>query len=251
MALEGRRATLEQGRDAAWTSLQGVEILIDLGRFDEAEALMPRIDAQPRYGMYLTNFDLRRGELALLRGDHVTARQALEEAGEAAQRAGQPQYYGPHGTFMGELLRREGDLEGARAVVEAAAPLLEDDTVRVARLAALGARVEADAAARARDLGRADAEADAAQRAARHAQTAAQVIGRRTPVERAFAAEAAAHATRARGDDATAELREAIAQYEALDRPHFVALLQLFAEPSSCCAPATATAPPSWPAPRL
>jgi DNA-binding CsgD family transcriptional regulator len=228
VALEGRRTDREQGREAAWVSLQAVEILIDLGRLDEAEALMPRIDEQPRYGMYLTNFDLRRGELALLRGDHATARQALDEAGEAARRAGQPQYYGPHGTFMGELLRREGDLDGARAVIEAAAPLLEDDSVRVARLAALGARVEADAAARARDLGRADAEADAAQRATRHAQTAAQVIGRRTPVEGAFAAEAEAHATRARGDDATAALREAIARFEELDRPHFVAMLQLF-----------------------
>jgi DNA-binding NarL/FixJ family response regulator len=227
VALEGRAIGEQHNRPTAWIGLQGVEILIDLGRLDEATALMPNHGDQPAYGMYLTNFDLRRGELALLRGDHTTARAALEEAGVAAQRSGQPQYYGPHGALMGELLRREGDLEGARAVVETAAPLLEDDTVRVARLAALGARVEADAADRARDLGRDDDAGAAALRAARHAEVAEAAVGPRTPVERAFAAEATAHAARARGDDAEPQLRQAIAFFEELGRPHAVATLRL------------------------
>jgi ATP/maltotriose-dependent transcriptional regulator MalT len=227
VALEGRAISEDANRQSAWIGLQGVEILIDLGRLDEAAALMPSQGDQPAYGMYLTNFDLRRGELALLRGDHVTARAALEEAGAAAERSGQPQYYGPHGALMGELQRREGDLEAARATVEAAAPLREDDTVRVARLAALGARVEADAADRARDLGRVDDAAEAALRAMRHAEAAAEAVGPRSPVEQAFAAEAAAHAARARGDDAEAELRTAIARFEQLGRPHPVATLKL------------------------
>jgi DNA-binding CsgD family transcriptional regulator/tetratricopeptide (TPR) repeat protein len=227
VAIEGRQAGPGTDREGAWISLQGAEILIDLGRLDEAETFLPHDDDRPAYGMYLTNVDLRRGELALLRGDHAGARAYLDEAGEAARRAGQPQYYGPHATFMGELLRREGDLEGARAVVEAAVPLLEDDTVRVARLAALGARVEADAAERARDLGRATDAGDAATRAARHAEAAERAVGPRTPVERAFAAEAAAHAARARGEDATDRLREAIASFQALGRPHPVAALRL------------------------
>ena len=142
-------------------------------------------------------------------------------------RAGQPQYHGPHGAFMGELLRREGDLDGARAVVAAAAPLLAGDTVRVARLAALGARIEADEAARARDLGRTDDAAEAAARAARHADEAAAVIGPRSKVERAYATVAAAYATCARGDDARDQLREAIERFEELGHPHPAALMRM------------------------
>jgi DNA-binding CsgD family transcriptional regulator/tetratricopeptide (TPR) repeat protein len=227
VALEGRAQTEESNRTQGWMSLQAVEILIELGRLDEAEALMPRQDDRPAYGMYLTNLDLRRGELALLRGDHATALDVLEEAGRVALRAGQPQYYGPHGAFMGELRRREGDLDAARAAVEAAAPLLEGDTVRAARLAALGACIEAEAADRARDLGRDDEAAQAAMRAAKHAEVAEAAIGPRSRVERAFAAEASAHAKRARGEQATARMQEAIVLFEGLGRPHPAATLRL------------------------
>jgi DNA-binding CsgD family transcriptional regulator len=227
VAIEGRAVTEESNRTQAWMSLQAVEILIDLGRLDEAEALMPAIDDRPAHGMYLTNLDLRRGELALLRGDHDTARTVLEEAGRVALYAGQPQFHGPHGTFMGELHRREGDLDAAREAIESAAPLLAGDTVRAARLAALGAQVEAEAADRAHDLGRADDADRAAQRAAAHAARAQAAIGRRSRVERAFAAEAAAHATRARGAAADDELLAAIGMFEELGRPHPAATMLL------------------------
>jgi DNA-binding NarL/FixJ family response regulator len=227
VALEGRERIEGANRSQGWLSLQAAEILIDLGRLDEAEALMPNPGDRPAYGMYLTNLDLRRGELALLRGDHETARALLEEAGRVALRAGQPQYHGPHGAFLGELLRREGDLDAARATIAAAAPLLAGDTVRIARLAALGARIEADEAARARDLGRSGDAAEAAARAARNAEAAAGVIGPRSDIERAYAAAAAAYATCARGDDARDELREAIARFEALGYPHQAALMRM------------------------
>src|SRR3954471_12494239 len=184
IALEGRERIEGANRSQGWLSLQAAEILLDLGRLDEAEALMPRDGDRPAYGIYLSNLDLRRGELALLRGDHATARALLEEAGRVAMRAGQPQYHGPHGAFLGELLRREGDLDAARATIAAAAPLLAGDTVRIARLAARGARIEADEAARARDLGRSGDAAEAAARAARNAEAAAGVIGPRSKVER-------------------------------------------------------------------
>jgi DNA-binding CsgD family transcriptional regulator/tetratricopeptide (TPR) repeat protein len=227
IALEGRARIEGANRSQGWLSLQAAEILLDLGRLDEAEALMPRDGDRPAYGMYLTNLDLRRGELALLRGDHETARALLEEAGRVAMRAGQPQYHGPHGAFLGELLRREGDLGAARATVEAAAPLLEGDTVRVARLAAVGARIEADEADRARDLGRSDDAAAAAARAARHAEAAANVIGPRSRLERAYAAAAAAYATCARGEDAGDQMRAAIALFEELGQPHAPALMRM------------------------
>jgi DNA-binding CsgD family transcriptional regulator/tetratricopeptide (TPR) repeat protein len=227
VAMQGRAETEESNRTQAWMSLQAVEILIDLGRLDEAEALMPPIDDRPAHGMYLTNLDLRRGELALLRGDHETARVVLDEAGRVALYAGQPQFHGPHSTFMGELHRREGDLDAARAAVEAAVPLLASDTVRATRLAALGARIEAEAAHRARDLGHGDEAAAAAGRAAAHAARAQTLIGPRSRVERAFATEAAAYATRARGDRATEQLLTAIGLFEELGRPYPAATLRL------------------------
>jgi DNA-binding CsgD family transcriptional regulator len=91
----------------------------------------------------------------------------------------------------------------------------------------VGARVEADAADRARDLGRTADASDAAMRAARQAETAERAVGPRTPVERAFAAEAAAYAAIACGDGAADRLREAIAIFEGLGRPHPVASLRL------------------------
>src|SRR3954447_674776 len=227
VAMEGRIQTEESNRTQAWMSLQAVEILIDLGRLDEAEALMPRIDDRPAHGMYLTNLDLRRGELALLRGDHETARTVLEEAGRVALYAGQPQFHGPYGASMGELHRRGGDIEAARAAVETAVPLLASDTVRAARLAALGARIEADAADRARDLGRTADAAQAAARASSHAARAQAAIGPRSRLERAFAAEAAAYAARARGEFAADALLAAIGLFEELSRPHPAATMLL------------------------
>jgi DNA-binding CsgD family transcriptional regulator len=226
-ALEGRAVTEESNRTQAWLSLQAVEILIDLGRLAEADTYMPRYDDRPAHGMYLANLDLRRAELALLRGDHGTARTVLEEAGRVALHAGQPQFQGPHGAFMGELHRREGDLEAARAAIEDAAPTLGGDTVRAARLAALGAQVEAEAADRARDLGRSDEAERAAARAADHAARAQAAIGGRSRVERAYAAEARAHATRARGGSADDELLAAIGMFEELGRPHPAASMLL------------------------
>jgi DNA-binding CsgD family transcriptional regulator len=227
VALEGRDVTEESNRTQAWMSLQAVEILIDLGRLDEAEALMPRIDDRPAHGMYLTNLDLRRGELALLRGDHDTARTVLDEAGRVALYAGQPQFHGPHASFMGELHRRAGELDAARAAIESAAPLLTGDTVRVARISALGALIEAEAAERARDLGRADEATAAADRSEAHAAAARESVGRRSRVERAYAAEAASHAARARRGESRDELLAAIGSYEELGRPHPAATMRL------------------------
>jgi DNA-binding CsgD family transcriptional regulator len=227
VALEGREVTEQSNRTQAWMSLQAVEILIDLGRLAEADALMPPLDDRPAHGMYLSNIDLRRAELALLRGDHETARAVLDEAGRVALYAGQPQFHGPHASLMGELHRREGDLDAARAAIDAAAPVLAGDTVRAARLAALGARIEAEAADRARDLGRGDEAEQAAARAHAHAARARAAVGRRSRVERAYAAEAAAHAARAREGVAADELLTAIGMFEELGRPHPAATLRL------------------------
>jgi len=98
---------------------------------------------------------------------------------------------------------------------------------RRATLAALGARIESEAADRARDLGRGDEAAEAAARAADHAARAQAAIGRRSRVERAYAAEACAHASRARGGEPADELLAAVGLFEELSRPHPAATLLL------------------------
>ena len=68
----------------------------------------------------------------------------------------EPQWIGPLGSLRAELERRAGDLEAARAAIDDALDRLDfcsQDVARMARVAAAGVRVEADAAVRARDLG--------------------------------------------------------------------------------------------------
>ena len=68
----------------------------------------------------------------------------------------EPQWIGPLGALRAELERRAGDLEAARAAIDNALDRLDfcsQDVARMARVAATGVRVEADAAVRARDLG--------------------------------------------------------------------------------------------------
>src|SRR5207247_10017517 len=75
--------------------------------------------------------------------------------------------------------------------------------------------------------GRPGDAAEAAARAAGHADGATRVIGPRSRIERAYAAAAAAYATCARGDDARDPLREAIARFEDLGHPHPAAVLRM------------------------
>src|SRR5439155_10734438 len=80
---------------------------------------------------------------------------------------------------------------------------------------------------RARDLGRDDEAAQAAEHAQAYAARAHASIGRRSRVERAHAAEADAYAAHARGDSATAQLLSAIGLFEELGRPHAAATMLL------------------------
>ena len=86
-----------------------------------------------------------------------------------------------------ELERRSGDIDAARAAVDEALDQLEycsEDVVRIAGVAATGVRVEADAAERARDLGDAEAERVALERAERPDRSAAAAAEAGGPVER-------------------------------------------------------------------
>ena len=131
------------------------ELAFEAGDWEAAEAALPS-PGRPAMGTTFINDSLRRIELALGRGDHDVARRLLDEADDVAADTREPQWIGPLGSLRAELERRTGDLDAARAAIDDALDRLDfcsQDVGRMARVAATGARVEADAAVRARDLG--------------------------------------------------------------------------------------------------
>jgi len=136
----------------------------------------------------------------------------------------EPQYLAGCGALRGELERREGDLDAARAVVEEAIDRIEfcsEDGERLAEVACVGVRVEADTAERARDLGDEEAERGAKLRAEimqSRVQAAADDLD--LPVPSAHAASAAADVARALGEADPALYAAAAVAWEALERPY-------------------------------
>jgi DNA-binding CsgD family transcriptional regulator/tetratricopeptide (TPR) repeat protein len=169
-ALAVARQGLEAGltrpwRTADWLRLAISEYSYHLGDWDEAEAAIPAASRRHTGGTFLL-WQLCRGQLALGRGDHELAGDALTAVSEAAGTSSEPQFVGVYGVLLSELLRRRGDLDRARAAVDDALDRIEycsEDIVRVAALAVAGLRIEGDAGELARD--RHDDEAAAAVRA--------------------------------------------------------------------------------------
>ena len=153
-------------RAARWLAMQRAEIEFGLGEWDAAEAHLPHRGRLT--GTTLAYFNLTRAGLLLGRGDTRAARPLLEETARILALSLEPQYLAGCGALRGELERREGDLDAARAVVEEAIDRIEfcsEDGERLAEVACVGVRVEADAAERARDLGDEEAERGARLRA--------------------------------------------------------------------------------------
>jgi DNA-binding CsgD family transcriptional regulator len=228
------------GYKAEWVKLLVAEIAIDRGRWTEADALL----AGERGGattVALLYGELTRAALALGRGQHEAARAHLALLEREAQAIVEPQFIGPLGEMQAELERRCGDLEAARAAVQAALDRIltcTDDAARVARVAAAGVAVEADAAQRARDLGDHDAE----RAAVRHAEDLLLYVEAATAsedddeppagfreVECAYLATARAELARARGEDDPASWTAAAECWEALERPYPAAAVRLAA----------------------
>ncbi|HET6550823.1 MAG TPA: response regulator transcription factor, partial [Solirubrobacter sp.] len=183
--------------------------------------------ARPAMGTTFINDALRRIELALGRGNHDAARTLLDQAADVARDTREPQWIGPLGALRAELERRAGDLDAARGAIDDALDRLDfcsQDVARMARVAATGVRVEADAAVRARDLGEDPAFAVGSAEALL-ARVEACAEGER-PVEAAFLASARAELARARGEDDPALWTAAVAAWEALGRPYRAAQAQ-------------------------
>ena len=209
-------------RAARWLAMQRAEIEFSLGDWDAAEAHLPHRGRLT--GTTLAYFNLTRAGLLLGRGDTRAARPLLEETARILAMSLEPQYLAGSGALRGELARREGDPDAARAIVEDAVDRIEfcsEDGERLAEVACVGVRVEADAAERARDLGDAEAERAAMLRAEMmQARVQAAADDLDLPVPSAHAASAAADAARAAGQADPALYAAAAEAWGALERPY-------------------------------
>jgi DNA-binding CsgD family transcriptional regulator/tetratricopeptide (TPR) repeat protein len=227
VAREGHERMADLGRSTSWLELLEAEIALDTGDWTHAEAHMP----EPRVaaGTTFVNSALRRAELALGRGDADRARALLVEVEAASGSLDEPQFLGVLGALRAELERRAGDLVAARAAIRRALDRIEtctDDVVRLARVAAVGVVVEADAAQRARDVGDGEAERRALLEADFHLARVGAAAEDGGPVERAWRASAEAEHARGRGHADPAAHEAAAELWEAVHRPYPAALLR-------------------------
>ncbi|HEX6020728.1 MAG TPA: AAA family ATPase [Solirubrobacter sp.] len=226
IADDGFAKLSELGGPRRWLALMRAELAFEAGDWAESKALLPS-PGRPSMGMTFVNEALRRIELALGEGDHETARTLLDQASDVAADSREPQWIGPLGALRAELERRAGDLDAARAAIDDALDRLDfcsQDVARMARVAAAGVRVEADAAVRARDLGE-DPSFALAMIEGLIARVEACAEGER-PVEHAFLATARAEQARAEDRDDPDLWAAAAAAWQALGRPYRAAKAQ-------------------------
>lgn len=226
VADEGHELAAKRGVPRRWLALLQAELAFEAGEWDVAAAALPS-PARPAMGTTFINDALRRTELALGRGEHETARALLDQAEDVAADTREPQWIGPLGALRAELERRAGDLDAAVAAIDNALDRLDfcsQDVPRMARVAASGVRVHADAAVRARDLGE-DPSLAIAMAEGLLARVEACAEGER-PVEAAFLTLARAELARAHGTDDPATWAEATEAWVALGRPYRAAQAQ-------------------------
>ncbi len=228
LAAAGEAEITPGDRSGIWIACVRAEVLFDLGRWDEAEAVLPnRNNAQG--GMTLANLLLQRGRLLLGRGDTVKARARIRLLQSSVAESVEPQWIAPVAGLAAELERREGNFGAAREAVDRAIDRIEfcsEDAARMAQICAAGVGVEADAAEGARARGDEEELRLALARAdlmAARTEAAAETMSR--SLELAYGATAEAQLARAnRAADAPALLAAAAAAWEGLSRPYPTAL---------------------------
>jgi DNA-binding CsgD family transcriptional regulator len=170
---------------------------------------------------------LREAELALGVGDLELAARCLSDIEPLVAESSEPQWIGGLGALLSELLRREHDLEGARQAVADALDRIElctDDVIRIARVSAVGACIEADLAQRARDLRERADERDAISRARIHAQRLRAAAQSGGPVEAAWERIGVAELGRARGRNDPRSWARAAESWESIQIPYRAAI---------------------------
>ncbi len=222
VAREGLESTPSRmGTHREWLLLTLSEIEFEAGDWRAARGHLDSGFSHPA-GLLLLFRLLREAETALGDGDHDLARGLLEQAEPLVARSSEPQWIAGLGVHLGELRRREGDLTGARAAVQNALDRIElctDDVMRVARVSAVGARIEADIAQRARDLREPKEAREAVARARIHAQRLKGAAQSGGPVEAAWSAVGAAELARARGKNDPALWGAVAERWDELQRP--------------------------------
>ncbi len=214
------------GRARDWLMLTVSELALEAGDWELARAHLEPPTVQT-VGVPLIFHLLRQADLALGEGDEETAARCLEEAEPLVAESSEPQWIGLLGSVLGDLRRRRRQLPEARAAVAAALDRLEvctDDVMRIARVSAIGARIEADFAQRGRDLREPGVVREAITRARLHVdrlRAAAQDGG---PVEQAWSTTGKAELVRARGRHDPAPWLAAASAWEAIERPYPVAI---------------------------
>ncbi len=229
VAEQGLAETTGPGRGSDWLTMTLGEIGWDLGEWAAARRRLPPGDRR-HVGITFAYVELKRAEVALADAEHEAARASLNRVADLVMGSREPQFIGLAGSLRGELERRCGDLAAARAAVDDGLDAIEfcsEDLARIARMSETGAWIEADAAQRARDLGDAEAEAEAIARAEGFVMRAEACASDGRPVEAARLASARAHLARARGA-ADPDLDAAAAEeWRALERPYHVAIAEL------------------------
>jgi DNA-binding CsgD family transcriptional regulator/tetratricopeptide (TPR) repeat protein len=213
-------------RSHDWMTMTVSELAFDLGDWKMARDYLTPPPARLT-GVVLMVRYLREAELSLGRGELDQAGEAIKAAGPLADASDQPQFIGLFGALSAELHRRRRDLEGARQAVQNALDRLElctDDVMRIARVTAVGMRVEADWAQRGRDLRERGLVRDALARARIHLDRLAAAAQEGGPVERAHLTEAKAEMARARGRGAARDWAQSAEAWEQLDRTYSEAI---------------------------
>jgi ATP/maltotriose-dependent transcriptional regulator MalT len=203
VAREGLESGSPNTRAYDWLTMNVVEFSYYLGHWNEARELLPS-QSRRRYGNQLFVWHMSRAVLALGRGDLDAARLDLDGMELPARESTEPQFVGAYGWMRAELERRGGNIDPARAAVDDALDQIEycsDDITRIAGVAAMGVRIEADAATLARDRRDADAEQVALERAEAHLERLRLTGESGGPVERAELAGGEAEHSRAVGED--------------------------------------------------
>jgi tetratricopeptide (TPR) repeat protein len=226
-AREGMSANPRRpSRERDWMTLVISELEFETGDWELARSHLGPPPSR-LVGVLLIFRQLREAELALGVGDEELAERWLQEAAPLVQVSSEPQWIGLLGALLGELRRRQRDLAGAREAVAEALDRMElctDDVMRIARVTAVGVRVEADFAQRARDLREKADERSALARARIHMQRLRAAAQEGGPVEGACLAFGAAELTRSRGRSDPARWLAAAREWDAITRPYPAAM---------------------------
>ena len=196
----GRRARGREGRAAALADAAALRAGVRGRRLGGGRGGAARRPGAPRWARRSSTTRCGGSSSRSAAATTTTRAALLDQARDVAADTREPQWIGPLGSLRAELERRAGDLDAARAAIDDALDRLDfcsQDVARMARVAATGVRVEADAAVRARDLGE-DPSFAIGTAEALIARVEACAEGDR-PVEAAFLASARAEEARAAG----------------------------------------------------